>query len=70
MQGNSDGKHSHRFGSIQTGGNPIRKEFEETVLSNTLWKNASWKCGGPCGQQLRWDHVFDDDIKKDMEGTI
>jgi len=41
----------------------LEEESEKAVLSKTLLKNASWKCGGPCGQNLRWDHFFDDDIK-------
>jgi len=42
----------------------LEDELEKAVLSKTLLKNALWKCGGPCGQNLRWDHFFDDDIKK------
>ena len=34
----------------------VQEELEKAILSKTLLQNASWKCFGPCGHNLRWDH--------------
>ena len=46
----------------------LEEELEKAILSKTLSKKASWKCGGPCGQNLRRDHISDVDIKKQTWG--
>jgi len=64
IQGNNDVKHSRKFDSIQTGGNPIRRRIRENSASKDIIEECIVEGWWTMRPKFALGPFFDDDIEK------